>query len=143
VKNTFTTFALSGLILLAFIAGINFSKPSSCGAECEKVTVTLVPQEFNKQLSQKNVKLVDVRRPDEFALGHIEGSINLDIDDSEKFNKFLTSSDKDSKYLVYCRSGNRSLKAMKLMEEKGFTNIINLSGGVLSWQSEGLPLISE
>lgn len=141
MKNTLTFLTLTGLIIGVFSAGSYLAKPPSCGAACEKQIITVSPKEFNKHASEKSVKIIDVRRPDEYASGHLEGAINADVSNLPMFNQFLETYDKNDKYLVYCRSGNRSSQAMKLMEEKGFTSIINLSGGILAWQNENLLLV--
>lgn len=141
MKNTLTSLTLTGLTIGAFIAGYYLTKPPSCGAACEKRIGTVSPQEFKEQALEKSAKIIDVRRSDEYASGHIEGSINADVSNLPKFNQFLETLDKDGKYLVYCRSGSRSSQAMKLMEEKGFTSITNLSGGILAWQNENLLLV--
>ena len=141
MRNTLALIALSGLIVVAFVIGANFTKPSSCGAACQKQILTVSPAEFSKQTSEESVTIIDVRRPDEYVAGHIEGSINADISSVSEFNHFLDTLDKNGKYLVYCRSGNRSTQAIGLMEEKGFLNITNLSGGILAWQTANLPLV--
>lgn len=72
--------------------------------------------------------IVDVRTPQEFAAGNYKGSINIPLADIEKnLNKFGA---KDRKIIVYCRTGNRSGQAKKILESHGFTNILN--GGGLS-----------
>lgn len=78
--------------------------------------------------------IVDVRRPDEYAEGHIPGAINIaneNIDDTEP--KELP--DKNQIIYVYCRSGNRSKQASKKLAEMGYTNIIEF-GGILDWTGE-------
>ncbi len=72
--------------------------------------------------------IVDVRTPQEFAAGNYKGSINIPLSDIEKnLNKF---GDKERKIIVYCRTGNRSGHAKKILESNGFTNVLN--GGGLS-----------
>lgn len=83
--------------------------------------------------------ILDVRTPEEFADGHIENAINLDYY-SETFRDELNKLDEGKKYLIYCRSGNRSGKALNIMQELNFREVYNMSGGILEWQAEGLPL---
>ena len=83
--------------------------------------------------------IIDVRTPEEFADGHIENAINLDYY-SETFRDELNKLDKGKKYLIYCRSGNRSGKALNIMQELNFREVYNMSGGILEWQAEGLLL---
>src|SRR5688500_14161287 len=76
-------------------------------------------------------ELLDVRTADEFKGGSIPGSRNLDIMSGE-LQAALAKLDKDKEYFVFCRSGNRSGSASKLMAEQGF-KVYNLAGGVGAW----------
>jgi rhodanese-related sulfurtransferase len=71
--------------------------------------------------------VVDVRTPEEFAEGHLEGAELLDIYDPA-FRDGVDGLDRDAAYLVYCRSGNRSGQAVALMEELGFTEVYDAGG---------------
>ena len=83
--------------------------------------------------------IVDVRTPEEFNSGHLEGSINIDYN-ADDFDAKIGQLDKNKTFLVYCRSGHRSSKAVSLMKDKGFRSIKNLEGGISNWASENLPL---
>ena len=76
-------------------------------------------------------ELLDVRTADEFKGGSIPGARNLDIMTGE-LQATLGKLDKDKEYFVFCRSGNRSGSACKLMAEQGF-KVYNLAGGVGAW----------
>ncbi len=78
--------------------------------------------------------LLDVRTPEEFASGFISGAVNIDFK-SPEFNGKLDELDKTKTYLVYCRSGGRSAKAMTMMKEKGFKRVYNLRGGIIEWNN--------
>lgn len=85
--------------------------------------------------------VIDVRTPEEYAEGHIKGAVNYDYysdDFEDSIEENLT--DKDKSYIVYCRSGKRSLYSAQIMEELGYKNIINLEGGILAWQNAGKPV---
>ena len=92
------------------------------------------------QDNQNNPDFVifDVRTPEEFADGHIENAINLDYY-SETFGDELNKLDKKKTYLIYCRSGNRSGKALNIMATLNFREVYNMSGGILEWEAAGLP----
>ena len=79
-------------------------------------------------------QLVDVRTAKEYAVSHIEKAINLPLQDIQS-NKFPAVS-KDKPIYLYCRTGNRSSQATKLLKSAGFTNIIDL-GGMSDVQSLG------
>ena len=84
--------------------------------------------------------ILDVRRASEYQEGHLESALNLDYH-SSSFASELDKLDKDKTYLVYCRSGNRSSGAAKIMEELGFNNVYNMLGGIIDWQDEGFPVV--
>ena len=84
--------------------------------------------------------ILDVRTPEEFADGYIEGAINLDYH-AENFSDELNKLDKNKTYLVYCRSGKRSAGALNMMEELGFNEAYNMLGGIIDWEEAGLPTI--
>ena len=71
--------------------------------------------------------VIDVRTPDEIAqTGAIENSINIDFKASD-FKEKISALDKDKEYILFCKSGNRSGQASKIMAEMGFSNINNLN----------------
>ena len=74
-----------------------------------------------------NIIVIDVRTPDEIAqTGAIENSINIDFKASD-FKEKISVLDKDKEYILFCKSGNRSGQASKIMAEMGFSNINNLN----------------
>jgi len=72
--------------------------------------------------------LVDVRTPEEYLEGHIDGAINIDFNGAD-FDTKIDSLDKLTPVLVYCQAGGRSGKAKDVMSEKGFSEVYNLIGG--------------
>jgi rhodanese-related sulfurtransferase len=83
----------------------------------------------------ENFVILDVRTPAEFAQGYIENAINIDFY-SKTFRDNLNKLDKEKTYLLYCRSGNRSGRTLKLMEELQFKTAYNMTGGILQWVAE-------
>jgi rhodanese-related sulfurtransferase len=84
--------------------------------------------------------ILDVRTPQEFSEGHIEGALNLDFY-SPSFKEDLDKLDKTKTYFVYCRTGNRSGQAVKMMESLGFREAYNLSTGIVEWIAAGQPVV--
>ena len=78
--------------------------------------------------------ILDVRREDEFAAGHIPGAINI-ANESIGTAEIPELPDKDQLILVYCRSGNRSKQAARKLADLGYTNIVEF-GGILDWTGE-------
>ncbi len=78
-----------------------------------------------------NVALLDVRTPEEFSSGHIEGAVNIDFQ-HESFESEIKKLDVTKTYFVYCRSGNRSGQAISVMKSHGIKDIYELRGGLIS-----------
>lgn len=78
--------------------------------------------------------ILDVRRADEFAQGHIPGAINM-ANESITTTQPKELPDKNQVIYVYCRSGNRSKQAAAKLALMGYTNIVEF-GGILDWKGE-------
>lgn len=84
--------------------------------------------------------VIDVRTPDEYAAGHLEGARLLDFNGGE-FENALPGLDPGAEYLVYCRSGNRSGQATALMEKAGIADVTNLGSLESAAKTTGLPVV--
>ena len=78
--------------------------------------------------------ILDVRRPDEFAAGHIPNAINI-ANESIGTDEIPELPDKNQLIMVYCRSGRRSKEASEKLVKLGYTNIVEF-GGILDWKGE-------
>ena len=78
--------------------------------------------------------ILDVRRPDEFAAGHIPNAINV-ANETIGMAEIPELPDKDQLIMVYCRSGRRSKEASEKLVKLGYTNIVEF-GGILDWKGE-------
>ena len=76
-------------------------------------------------MNDSNYVIIDVREPYEFALGHVEGAINVPSESLMQGAPELTDIDKNAKLLIYCRSGSRSALAINLFRQMGFTDLTN------------------
>jgi rhodanese-related sulfurtransferase len=87
---------------------------------------------------RKDAKVVvlDVRTAEEYADGHMQSAINLDIRGG-KFAETLAGMDKSKTYLVHCAVGGRSAKACGQMDSLKFEKVLNLSGGITAWEAAG------
>lgn len=85
--------------------------------------------------------VLDVRTPEEFAAGHLEGAIMIDFY-RDDFSERLAELDPNQPYLLYCRSGNRSEQSRSIMEAMGFTDVADLDGGILAWSQAGYPVVA-
>ena len=96
-----------------------------------------VQELHNKIEAGDTLNLIDVREPhehDEFNIGGLLLPLgDIRVGDTESIEKF-----KDQEIICYCRSGNRSGQAAMMLESMGFTNVINVTGGMLAWR-ENFP----
>ncbi|MBT8320843.1 MAG: rhodanese-like domain-containing protein [Eudoraea sp.] len=80
----------------------------------------------------ENAVLLDVRTPEEFAEGHLEGAVNMDWYQAN-FAKQLEAIGKGDKVYVYCKKGGRSAEAANLMDSLGYKKVVDLAGGYDAW----------
>ena len=111
------------------------------GCSSSPSATDLSVSEFTGKVAEQGVVTLDVRTPGEFSEGYIEGAQLIDFQ-SGNFENEIAALDKSKTYAVYCRSGNRSGQAVKVMREAGFNNLYNLNGGVIDWANAGLPLVN-
>jgi len=133
------------IFLLVLLAAGNFSLPA-CTQKPAAVTQTIkdiTAQEAFSLIQENNDNLnfviIDVRTPEEFAAGHIENALNIDFL-SDSFTFKMNNLAREKKYLIYCRSGNRSRGALNVMKELGFKEIYHLSEGITGWVTQGLTI---
>lgn len=91
---------------------------------------------FEKLMKKKNIYVIDVRTPEEYKSGFIGNAVNYNVTDSVAFFNTISSLDKNKKYLLYCKSGRRSGKALVMMKNMGFRKVYHLKGGVTEWKGE-------
>ncbi len=84
--------------------------------------------------------IIDVRSPEEFAQGHLEGAELIDFNAGD-LEAALTELDPDAEYVVYCRSGNRSSQAVAMMEDAGFTNVTDLGSLESAAKATGVEIV--
>jgi rhodanese-related sulfurtransferase len=125
------------VLLLVLILGLT----ACSSASSSTAPATLSPVDFQELTQQPGVVVLDVRTPAEFAQGHLENAINMDVESGD-FGAQIATLDSGATYAVYCRSANRSKVAMDQMKAAGFTNVQDLDGGIVAWQSQGLPVVN-
>ncbi len=126
-----------------FLAFITISTILLTGCSSEGGSaVNLGVAEFQAKTQEADVVILDVRTKSEFNEGHIANSINIDFQSDTFLNEILKL-DKSKTYAVYCRSGNRSGKAVATMSNEQFISLYNLNGGVIDWAGAGYPLVTQ
>lgn len=130
---------ISAFILIGVLSGCSSSttetKNGSSKASSKTAFSNITPEEAKKRLdSGEDIILLDVRTEEEYDNGHIRDSILIPVDTlkAEAENKV---NDKETTIFVYCRSGNRSTTAAKILVELGYKNVYNLDG-INSWPYE-------
>jgi rhodanese-related sulfurtransferase len=113
---------------------------AGCSSSSSGQVSTVDAAEFQSVATQPGTQVIDVRTPEEFAAGHLDGAVNIDVQ-SPDFATQVAALDKAATYAVYCRSGNRSKAATKHMADAGIASIYELGGGINEWAAAGLPVV--
>ena len=96
---------------------------------------------IQKDAGKAEFVILDVRTSQEFAQGHLLGAVNVNLL-APDFESRMAAFSRGKSYLVYCRTGSRSAKAVQIMQRLGFTSIYHMSQGILGWTQGGFPLTS-
>ena len=84
--------------------------------------------------------VLDVREPDEYAAGHVEGALLMPLARTVEM-ALAAGLPKDEPVYVFCRSGNRSLQAAQALVAAGYEDVRNVDGGIIAWTAAGLPVV--
>lgn len=95
------------------------------------------PSEAVSIVKDGKAVVIDVRTPEEFAAGHVEGARNIDVE-AATFRTEVGTLSRNDEYVLYCRSGRRSADAARIMVGMGFTNVKD-AGGFSDLVSSGVP----
>jgi rhodanese-related sulfurtransferase len=134
-------FLLSVLIICtgsAVLAGADEPGPSGAAAKDKRIKNVGVA-EFDKLRTDSKSIVLDVRTPNEYALGHIPDAVNIDWNGKD-FTEKVAALDRGHTYLVHCAAGVRSAKACDKMDKLNFKNVYNLEGGMKVWEKAGKPV---
>ena len=82
--------------------------------------------------------IIDVRTPEEFDAGHVEGALNIPVESAD-FAAQIAALDPSGTFALYCRSGNRSAIAAQQMAEMGYVHVYDLNGGFVDLEAAGMP----
>ena len=130
-KRKLLSFAFLSFVLL-FV--------SACTSAHEKAVSAA---EFKSLVEGYECIIVDVRSPEEFMEGHIEGAATIDLY-SANFEHRFRFIDTTHCMALYCQSGKRSAQALHILEtELGFINLVHLQGGITTWENEGYELVKD
>lgn len=113
----------------------------ACGGSDTAVVETVDAGTASNLITAPGTVLLDIRTPEEFADVRIDGAINIDFYAAD-FADRIGELDRDTGYVVYCRSDNRSGQAMDLFRDLGFAEVHEIDGGIVAWIEAGLPTVS-
>ena len=126
MKKTTSIFLAVAAVIVVTMAACSESQTSSSTAE---------QQDYVQLAKTPGITVLDVRTAEEYAAGHLPNAVNVDINAAD-FEAKIKAMDPAKKYLVYCRSGSRSTAAVGIMQQLGFTDVINMEAGISAWNGE-------
>ena len=127
------------ILALIAVASCAFAENADPKQPAAAPVKNVTPDEVEKLLKErKDVVVLDVRTPDEFAAGHLAGAQNVDFFDKD-FEKNAGAFAGKS-VVVHCASGRRSAQAVELLKRKTFPEIFHLNGGFKAWVDAGKPV---
>ena len=121
------------MLPLFLFAGLFAIQPASAQ---DTTGLSIQQARFEKLMKKKNTYVLDVRTPEEYKSGFIGNAVNYNVMDSVAFVNTISALDKNKKYLLYCKSGRRSGKALVMMKTMGFRKVYHLKSGVTEWKGE-------
>jgi rhodanese-related sulfurtransferase len=133
-KNT-RLLILIGAVLIAASSAYWYMLPGKSDGEYGDVTVERAMELIEERPS---IVILDVRTEGEFRDGHIEGAINIPVNELEGR---LGELEKGDELLVYCRTGNRSGTAVSILKENRYSKIYHMDSGITAWTSAGYPTV--
>jgi len=127
------------LALFAMVAAL-----AGCGGDSDTGVRAISADEAFETVFEsppEGLVVLDVRTPEEFDGQRLPDAVLIDFYEPD-FASRIQDLDRDTPYLLYCRSGNRSGSTAELMQELGFTDVREVEGGILSWLDDGHPFVT-
>lgn len=147
IKTLGVAFAAAALALTAPLTACSSSDtetataPADVAVETSTAPERVDPAMFSALVATAGVTVIDVRTPEEFAQGHIQGAVNYNVEGPDFANQIMAL-DPAGIYAVYCQSGNRSQPAVSQLSDVGINNIYELESGIGGWENAGFPVVS-
>jgi rhodanese-related sulfurtransferase len=133
-------FWMAGLaaVACAFLFRPSFLRAEGAVEGYPRLSPSEARETIGKRSGDPDFVLLDVRTQKEFDAERIAGAVIVDYN-SPSFRDKIAKLDRSKSYLVYCRTGNRTNGAVKVMRELGFRNVSVLPGGITEWKEAGFP----
>lgn len=135
----FTEFIVENWLLFAALAAVMILLVFDPAGMASSTARAVSPMELSRLVNHEQAVLVDIRSIEEFEAGHIAKSRNIPLDQIENHSKKLEKI-KKRPIVIVCQSGKRSGKAAAKLRKMEFDKLFQLSGGLIEWQKENLPL---
>ena len=126
-----------------FIICLGFMLPSLSAQESTRIMTVSAKEAadlIDKHNGDSDFAILDIRTPGEFQSGHLQSAILIDFY-SQTFADQLSRLDKEKKFLIYCRSGNRSTRSLEIFKKLKFQKVYHMANGISTWKSEGFPVV--
>ncbi len=126
-----------------FIICLGFVLPSLSAQDSTRIIAVSAKEAadlIDKHVGDSDFAVLDIRTPGEFQSGHLKSAILIDFY-SQTFADQLSRLDKEKKFLIYCRTGNRSAKSLEIFKKLKFQKIYHMANGISTWNSEGFPVV--
>jgi rhodanese-related sulfurtransferase len=135
---------MTGAALTALTAGLVACRQASPTEESEVAGYAMEVRHVDaagaaEVIEEAGTVVLDVRTPSEYSSGHVPGAINIDFNEAD-FESRLDTLDREPMYVVYCRSGYRSSRALKVLGRLRFRLVVHLAGGMTAWEKAGEPV---
>jgi len=142
-ESVVTVFFLAAAASLS--SNLSCSRQSTESQQSSFEVIDVAPSAAADLIARGEVRVLDVRTPQEFELGHIDGAINQNIDGTG-FDAALATLQHDKPYLVHCAAGTpggRSRRATTALQSAGARQVYHLTGGFIAWAREGHPTTTD
>ena len=132
--------------LFILVTGILFSSACQSGNPTvsdqisEDIRVKDAYQMILENSSNENFVIIDTRTLAEYEKGYLENAVCIDFRNLS-FKQQIDKLDRSKKYLIYCRSGNRSKTTLNMMKKMNFIEAYNMVGGIIDWTKEGFESV--
>jgi rhodanese-related sulfurtransferase len=146
-KTLGVAFAAAALALTAPLTACSSTETEAAAAPADVIVEAPAAPErvdavmFSSVVATPGITIIDVRTPEEFAQGHIQGAVNYNVEGPDFANQIM-GLDPTGVYAVYCQSGNRSQPAVSQMNSVGISSIYELESGIGGWENAGFPVVS-
>lgn len=97
-------------------------------------------EEAANMMELDKVQVIDVRSELQFTDKHLKNAVNIEVENDD-LNSYLDKLDKNEPLLIYCNKGGQSARCAQILQDKGFTLIYDMQGGISKWEGSGREVI--